>query len=81
MIETDVTGNPIPPAYGAAFDGSCVVGLGDPGLVFTVDPSGFSPCSGLPESRTLDLRDQRCDGGVGAATWQRASLQAAKAGS
>ena len=62
----DVGGESLPWAYGTAFDGSCVLGLGDPGLVFSVDPKGSSPCSSLgPATRTLDLRKQRCDGGVG----------------
>ena len=56
------------------------VGLGDPGLVFSVDPKGSSPCSSLGATRTLDLRKQRCDGGVGRATWAQASLQDAAAG-
>ena len=43
----DVEGAPLPWAYGTAFDGSCVLGLGDPGLVFSVDPKGSSPCSSL----------------------------------
>ena len=31
-------------------------------------------------TRTLDLREQRCDGGVGRATWSQASLQDAASG-
>jgi hypothetical protein len=73
-LTTDLRNDPLPSAYGAAFDGSCAVGLGDPGLVFSVDPAGFSPCSTLGTTRTIDLRDQRCDGTVGAATWAQASL-------
>ena len=57
-----------------------MLGLGDPGLVFSVDPKGSSPCSSLGATRTLDLRKQRCDGGVGRATWSQASLQDATAG-
>ena len=71
-INTDVDSNPLPSAYGAATDGSCVVGLGDPGLAFTVDPSGSSPCTSLrtgTTQRPVDLRAQRCDGTVGAARW------------
>ena len=77
---TTSSGDPLPWAYGTAFDGSCVIGLGDPGLVFSVDPKGSSPCSSLGATRTLDLRKQRCDGGVGRATWSQASLQDAKSG-
>ena len=77
----DTEGAQLPWAYGTAFDGSCVLGLGDPGLVFSVDPKGSSPCSSLgAASRTLDLRKQRCDGGVGGATWSQASLQDAMPG-
>ena len=80
-LSYDVEGAQLPWAYGTAFDGSCVLGLGDPGLVFSVDPKGSSPCSSLgATTRTLDLRKQRCDGGVGRATWSQASLQDAKSG-
>ena len=79
-LNYDVGGDPLPWAYGTAFDGSCVHGLGDPGLVFSVDPKGSSPCSSLGSTRTLDLRKQRCDGGVGRATWAQASLQDTTAG-
>ena len=67
-----LSGHSLPSAYGAAYDGACAVGLGDPGRVFTVDPAGSSPClslaSGADRTR-VDLRDQRCDGTVGAASW------------
>ena len=66
----------LPTAYGAAYDGSCIVALGDPGQVFTVDPAGSSPCLSLTtgaERTTVDLRDQRCDGGVGGAAGRRYS--------
>ena len=80
-LNHDAEGTQLPWAYGTAFDGSCVLGLGDPGLVFSVDPKGSSPCSSLGgATRTLDLRKQRCDGGVGRATWSQASLQDAAAG-
>jgi PKD repeat protein len=79
-LARDIEGAGLPWAYGTAFDGSCVLGLGDPGLVFSVDPKGSSPCSSLGTTRTLDLRKQRCDGGVGRASWSQASLQDAKAG-
>jgi hypothetical protein len=72
FITTDSSAATLPDAYGAAFDGTCAVGLGDPGQVFTVDPAGFSPCTSLSAGsvrRIVDLRDQRCDGTVGAATW------------
>jgi Bacterial Ig domain len=42
-----------------------------------VDPAGFSPCTTLATgtaSRTVDLRDQRCDGTVGKASWSSVSL-------
>ena len=71
LIETDVTGNPLPSAYGAAFDGSCVVGLGDPGLVFRVDPSGLLAVlgpAGEPDARPARpaLRRRRRRGDVAA---------------
>jgi hypothetical protein len=80
-LAQDSQGNPLPSAYGAAWDGSCAVGLGDPGLVFTVDPRGTSPCASLAGTkRTIDLRDQRCDGGVGSATWAQVALADSAAG-
>jgi hypothetical protein len=72
VIDTDNSANSLPSAYGAAYDGACAIGLGDPGQVFTVDPAGFTPCTTLSAGsirRIVDLRNQRCDGGVGAATW------------
>ena len=63
-----------------AFDGACVIGLCDPGLVFTLDPKGFAPCSGAAGDHTIDLRDQRCDGTVGGATWDKGALQDTRAG-
>jgi hypothetical protein len=66
-------GSGLPSAYGAAFDGGCVIALGDPGQVFTVDPAGTSPCTSLAtgtDRTTIDLRDQRCDRTVGGATWR-----------
>jgi PKD repeat protein len=74
-IGVDAQDQPLPSAYGAAWDGSCAVGLGDPGLVFTVDPRGTTPCASLVGTQqTIDLRDQRCDGAVGDATWARVVL-------
>ena len=76
-IDHDTQAEALPMAYGAAYDGSCVVGLGDPGLIFTVDPAGHAPCTSLgagTEPRTIDLRDQRCDNTVGGATWQQVAL-------
>jgi hypothetical protein len=76
-LSVDKNGNGLPSAYGAAFDGACVVGLGDPGQVFTVDPAGTSPCTSLAtgsSGRVIDLRAQRCDGTVGAATWGRVAI-------
>ena len=82
-LSTDTQGNALPQAYGAAWDGNCAVGLGDPGLMFTVDPAGRAPCTSLDagtEPRSIDLRDQRCDGTVGAAAWQEVRLADAGAG-
>ena len=81
-LTTDIDGNPLPSAYGGVWDGACVVALGDPGLVFTLDPSaGVSPCAGLQGTRrTVDLRDQRCDGTVGAARWKQVLLADAAPG-
>jgi hypothetical protein len=70
-------GASLPSAYGAAFDGGCVIALGDPGQVFTVDPAGVSPCTSLAtgtDRTTIDLRDQRCDGTVGGAAWRAVRL-------
>ena len=68
----------LPTAYGASSDGTCAVGLGDPGLAFTVDQAGATPCTSLSSGkvrRVLDLRDQRCAGtGVGAARWVSARV-------
>ncbi len=63
--------------YGTAFDGACVVALGDPGQVFTADPVGSSPCSSLATGsagQVIDLRAQRCDNTVGAARWGRLAI-------
>jgi hypothetical protein len=76
----DINGDPLPSAYGVVFDGACVIGLGDPGLVFTLDPKGFAPCSGLAGDHAIDLRDQRCDGTVGSASWGVARLGDVQAG-
>ena len=68
----DINGSPLPIAYGAAWDGSCAIGLGDPGLMFTMATDGSSPCTTLSTSadrRSIDLRDQRCDETVGEASW------------
>jgi PKD repeat protein len=76
-LDVDSEGQSLPSAYGVAWDGSCAVALGDPGLVFTVDPAGSAPCNSLSsgaERRVVDLRDQRCDGGVGSATWSGVAL-------
>ena len=59
------------------WDGSCAIALGDPGRVFTVDAAGSSPCTSLgsgADRMRVDLRDQRCDGSVGAATWRQVRL-------
>jgi PKD repeat protein len=82
-LYVDTQGANLPGAYGAAWDGSCVVGLGDPGLVFTVDPVGRAPCTSLgagTEPRTIDLRDQRCDGTIGTAAWHQIALADTAAG-
>ncbi|HUP85736.1 MAG TPA: Ig-like domain-containing protein [Acidimicrobiales bacterium] len=78
-VSVDKDGNALPPrgAYGAAFDGACVVGLGDRAQIYTVDPSGVSPCTSLAtgtSGQVVDLRAQRCDGTVGSATWGRVAL-------
>jgi PKD repeat protein len=80
---TDTDGQYLPGAYGVTWDGSCAVALGDPGLVFTVDFDGKAPCNTLgagTDPRTIDLRDQRCDGTVGAAGWQQVALADAAGG-
>jgi PKD repeat protein len=76
QIQQDTNGDFLPSAYGAAWDGSCAIGLGDPGQVFTVDVRGISPCNsvGSGERRVIDLRSQRCDGTVGDAGWQALRL-------
>ena len=82
-LSLDIDGKTLPSAYGAVFDNSCVVALGDPGEVFTVDPSGSSPCTSLSsggEARTIDLRDQRCDSTVGGARWSGVTLTDAASG-
>jgi hypothetical protein len=71
------TNTSLPSAYGAVWDGSCAVAVGDPGQVYTVDGQGNSPCLSLSTGtgkRVIDLRDQRCDGGIGNAKWLRVSL-------
>lgn len=76
-LKTDTGGQPLPTGYGAAWDGSCAVAVGDPGEIYTVDPAGVAPCTSLgtgSEPQTFDLRDQRCDGTVGNATWKSADL-------
>lgn len=73
----------LPSGYGATWDGSCVVALGDPGLIFTADPGGSAPCTSLQtgtERQTIDLRDQRCDGTAGEASWTGVRLEDAKIG-
>lgn len=83
-IAADINGNTLPSAYGAATDGTCVVGLGDPGLVFTVDPSGSSPCTNLSsgtQPTPIDLRTQRCDGTIGDAAWDVVTVEAGDLGS
>jgi PKD repeat protein len=70
----------LPTAYGVQYDGSCLVALGDPGLAFTMTTNGRSPCTRLPDTRLLDLRDQRCDATVGGATWGAVTLQDQGAG-
>jgi hypothetical protein len=70
-------------AYGARWDGSCVVALGDRGLAFTVDFDGASPCTSLSSGtnkRSIDLRDQRFDRSVGSAHWNKVVLTDTKPG-
>lgn len=74
-LMVDTSGDPLPSSglYGATFDGSCAVALGDNGLVYTVDPAGSSPCTSLGTGaapQQVDLRSQRCDNTVGNATWR-----------
>ncbi|MDX6702176.1 MAG: hypothetical protein QOF26_2402, partial [Baekduia sp.] len=64
-------------AYGAIWDGSCVVALGDRRTAFTVDFEGNSPCTSLSSGtnkRSIDLRDQRFDRSVGSAHWNKVVL-------
>lgn len=77
QITNDKDGASLPSAYGAVFDGACVIAVGDPGRIFTVDPAGTSPCTSLRSgsgTKAIDLRAQRCDGGVGAARWKSVVL-------
>ena len=46
-VDRDTAGNGLPSAYGATFDGASAIALGDPGLLFTMAPSGQSPCTSL----------------------------------
>ena len=77
-IDHDTQAESLPMAYGAACDGSCVVGPRRPGA--RSSPSirpGTLPCTSLgagTEPRTIDLRDQRCDDTVGGATWREVAL-------
>jgi hypothetical protein len=82
-VTLDRDGQSLPDAYGAAFDGACAIALGDRGRVFTVDPAGTSPCLSLSsgtDRTTVDLRDQRADGGVGSAAWRQIALSDTKPG-
>jgi hypothetical protein len=75
--QTDGSSLPSRGAYGVASDGSCAIALGDVGRVYTADPAGSAPCVSLgsgTERTTIDLRDQRCDGTVGAASWRNVVL-------
>ena len=76
-LTTAGDGTGLPSAYGAAWNGACAIGLGDPGLLFTVDPRGSAPCTGIAgaTTRTVDLREQRCDGGLGTTAWRRVELR------
>ena len=74
---TTTRGRSLPMAYGAAWDGSCVVGPRRPGPDLHRRSGRARSCTSLgagTEPRTLDLRDQRCDGTVGAATWRQVAL-------
>ena len=76
-LDHDTTNQPLPSGYGVTFDGTCGVALGDPGEVFTVDVAGYSPCTTLRSGSgtgAIDLRTQRCDGGVGGAGWKAVKL-------
>jgi hypothetical protein len=77
FVSQDKNGGGLYYAYGAVWDGSCAVALGDSARVYTVDAQGNSPCASLSTGtnrRVIDLRDQRCDGSVGAATWKAVTL-------
>jgi PKD repeat protein len=74
-VTKDVYGDPLPTSYGVTSDGSCAIALGDEGLMFTIDPKGYVPCTGVAGDHAVDLRDQRCDGGVGGATWTSVGLR------
>ncbi|WP_327290447.1 DUF7617 domain-containing protein [Streptomyces sp. NBC_01198] len=54
--------------YGYAYDATtrCLVGLGDAGILFSMDPAtGSSPCLHTGASVTLKPADFYCDGGTG----------------
>ena len=56
-----------PPRTASTSDGTCAVGVGDPGQVFTMDVNGASPCTSLSAGtvrRSVDLRNAalRLDG-------------------
>ena len=66
-----------PGAYGVTSDGSCGIALGDRGPGVTPPIRRLSPCVSLgsgTERTTIDLRDQRCDRSVGAASWRNVVL-------
>ncbi|MEV4415477.1 hypothetical protein [Catellatospora sp. NPDC049609] len=57
--------------YGYDYDaaGECLIGLGDAGLLFSLDPiTGASPCFRAGASLTLDAPDFYCDGASGHVT-------------
>ncbi len=70
----DIGRKSLPTGYGAVWDGSCAVALGDPGRIFTMDFEGNSPCTSLDSGAAplkIDLRRQRFDQEVGDATWHQ----------
>lgn len=76
-------GASLPSAYGTATDGACIVGLGDPGKVFTMDERGNSPCTSVSrggDGLNADLRSQRCDATVGAARWSAVEVDGTELG-
>lgn len=63
--------------YGAVYDGTCVITLGDAGLLKTFDPAtGNSPCAvtGAAATTTVAQTSFYCDGATHPATWDKARV-------